>query len=240
MHTPRPLQPDPALLYEQERLRFIATLRSVPTGLLSTLVPATPGWTIRDVLAHVVGITADLNAQRFGHGDPELWTANQLALRADHSLKTLIVEWDREAPLFESGLGLFGYEFGAHYLGDLLQHVLDVDAALRLDVGAALGPAQLRDDESIAVGLSFYLDSFAETLDDKGAGSVEVVASAERRILGTGEVIASVRSSRHELFRALGGRRTIDEIAALDWSGDSESIIGLVSRYPPPVQSLGE
>lgn len=44
----------------------------------------------------------------------------------------------------------------------------------------------------------------------------------------------------YDLFRALGGRKTVAEIAALDWCGDAEAIIGLLSRYPPPVQSLGE
>jgi uncharacterized protein (TIGR03083 family) len=223
---------DPASLYEQERLRFIAMLRAVPTGRLSTPVAATPGWTIRDVVAHVVGITADLNAQRFGDGDPDSWTADQLAQRADHPLEKLVVEWDREAPSFESGLRLFGHQFGAHFLADLLQH--------GFDVAAALGQGRRRDDECVAVGLSFYLESFAESLDGAGAGAVEMIASAERHLVGTGDVVASVRASRHELFRALGGRRTIAEIAALDWSGNNEAIIGLFSRYPPPLQSLGE
>ena len=121
---------DPAGLYEKERLAFVSRLRLLPAGLLATRVAATPLWTVRDVLAHVVGITADLNAQRFGEGDGDAWTLMQVAHRRDCSVDDLAAEWDREAPVFEAGLRLFGYGFGAHYLGDLLQHVGDVAAAV--------------------------------------------------------------------------------------------------------------
>ena len=59
-------------------------------------------------------------------------------------------------------------------------------------------------------------------------------------VLGTGDVIASLSAPRYELFRALGGRRTRAEIAALDWSGDADQLIGLVSRYPMPAVSIAE
>ena len=64
-----------------------------------------------------------------------------------------------QVSLFETGLGLFGYEFGAHYLGDLLQHVGDIHTTL--------GRCPARDDDSIAVALDFYLTSFEASLDER-------------------------------------------------------------------------
>src|SRR5689334_5739288 len=60
---------DPSLLYEDERRAFVARLRLAPIEQLSVTVAATPAWSVGDVLAHVVGIAADLNARRFGEGD---------------------------------------------------------------------------------------------------------------------------------------------------------------------------
>jgi len=225
---------DPADLYHQVRLGFVARLRPLSAEQLSTRVPATPRWSVHDVLAHVVGITADLNAQRFGDGDGDAWTRTQVGARRDRSIDELATEWDEEAPTFEAGLRLFGYGFGAHYLGDLLQHVGDVETAL--------GRPPARNDLVLAVALDFYLESLEESLVEAGIGAlaVHVADDGESWTLGRGPVVASVRGPRYELFRSLGGRRTRDEIAGLDWSGDSERLIGLVSRYPVPDASLHE
>ena len=223
---------DPAALYEAERRAFVSRLRVLSPAVLSTQVAATPGWTVRDVLAHVVGITADLNAGRFGDGDGDAWTLAQVVSRCECTVDDLAAEWDREAPRFEAGLRLFGYGFGAHYLGDLLQHVGDVETAL--------GRSPVRDDITAIVALDFYLESLRGTLDELGVGALEVRPGDEEWVLGPGELRASVSAPRYEIFRALGGRRTRAEVAALGWSGDAARFIGVMSRYPMPETSLGE
>ena len=112
-------------IYERARRELIGLLQSYPAEQLATLVPATPAWSVHDVVSHLVGITADLNAQAFDD-DSDRWTAAQVASRANCSLSELAAEWDREAPLFEDGLRVFGYDLGSHFVGDLLQHVGDV------------------------------------------------------------------------------------------------------------------
>jgi uncharacterized protein (TIGR03083 family) len=223
---------DPAEMYELERVAFIAFLRRQSRDRLDVMVPATPGWGVRDVLAHLVGITADLNAEQFGNGDGDAWTAAQVASRRGRSVDELAIEWDREAPTFEHGLRLFGYTFAAHYLADLLQHVIDVRAALEM--------AWMPADQHLAVALDFYLTSFDEALAAAGAGAVDVRAGDERWRLGDGDAIASVSASRFELFRALGGRRTRQEIRSLGWDGHVDAVVDMVSRYPSPRISLGE
>jgi hypothetical protein len=121
------------------------------SDVLARTVPATPAWSVRDAVAHVVGIAHDLNAQRFDVTDPDTWTARQVRERRDASIDDLEAEWDREAPRFEDGLRLMGYEVGNHFVGDLLQHLADIEHAAGLD--------PIDDDEALAVGLDFYLDT---------------------------------------------------------------------------------
>lgn len=224
---------DPAELYDAERRRLLASVGALTDEQLATIVPATPSWTVHDVVSHLVGIAADLNAQRFGDGDGDRWTRAQIDARRTASVADLAAEWEREAALFVDGLRLFGYDFGAHYLGDLLQHAGDVQHAL--------GRSPSRDDLAVAVGLDFYLASFEETLDEAGVGAVEVrTLDGEQWVLGPGPVAASVRAARWELFRSLGGRRTRAEIVGLDWDGDRAAVVDLVSRYPVPQVSLRE
>ena len=223
---------DPAALYQRERHEFVSFLSGLTPLEVGTTVPATPAWSVHDVLAHLVGITADLNAQRFGGGDGDAWTAHQTETRRFDSVEDLADEWEREGPSFEAGLRLFGYDLGAHYLGDLLQHVSDVHAAL--------GRCPARDDIAVAVALDFYLGSFEEALEQPGVGAVDVQVGDERWRLGRVPLRATLTAERYELFRSLGGRRTLAEIRALHWAGDREAIVGLVSRYPPPVSSLHE
>jgi uncharacterized protein (TIGR03083 family) len=220
-------------LYDTERRGLIALVRSLPDAERHRTVPATPAWTVRDVVAHVVGITADLNAGRFGPDAPDAWTAQQVAARRDRSIDDLAREWDTEAPTFCEGLALFGYEMGSHFLGDLVQHVADVHHALGR-------PRRPDDDEALVVATDFYLDSFHRSLLDAAVGTVVAVVDAERWELGAGKVVAEVRAGRFELFRALGGRRSAAQIRSLAWIGDVDRVAELVSRYGVPATDLVE
>jgi uncharacterized protein (TIGR03083 family) len=220
-------------LYEAERRALLDLVRSLPDEQLHRTVPATPAWTVHDVVAHVVGITADLNAGRFGTDAPDTWTAQQVQSRSDRSVADLAQEWDAEAPRFREGLALFGYEMGSHFLGDLVQHVADVHHALGR-------PRRPDDDEALVVALDFYLDSFHQSLLDAGVGTVVAVIDGERWELGAGEVVAEVTVGRFELFRALGGRRSAAQIRSLTWTGDVDRVAGLVSRYGLPATDLVE
>jgi uncharacterized protein (TIGR03083 family) len=219
-------------IYEAQRNTLLALLRSRRDDELSRRVPATPAWSVSDALSHVVGITADLNAGRLSAASPEEWTAAQVHAREHQTVEERAREWDLEAPRFEEGLRLLGYEIGSHYVGDLLQHVSDIRHAL----GAPL----ITDDEALAVALDFYLVSFEQSLEELGLGTVDVTVDDEHWLVGAGATIALVTAPRYELFRALGGRRSEDQIRSLDWSGDVDAVVPVVSRYPLPQHAIIE
>jgi len=223
---------DAADLYEATRLGLLDLVRSLDEGERARIVPATPAWTVQDVVAHLVGINADLGAGRFGPTAADEWTAAQVEIRRGRSFSELAAEWDAEAPGFEDGLRAFGYEMGSHFLGDLLQHVSDVHHAL--------GLPPVPDDETLLVALDFYLDSFHETLVEAAVGAVHVRASGDDWTLGQGEVVASWSADRFEVFRALGGRRDEGQLRAHEWTGDVDRILPFVSRYGQPEQGILE
>ena len=41
------------------------------------------------------------------------------------------------------------------------------------------------------------------------------------------------------MLRACAGRRTLDAIAAYDWSGDVDAFVGRLSRYEPGRRTSG-
>lgn len=218
-------------LYHRKRHELIELARTLTPDQLHTRVPATPAWSVHDAISHVVGLTADLNALRFPRdGNSDTWTAAQVESRRDRTVEQLGAEWDHEGPTFEKGLRLLGYEFGSHYLGDLLHHIADIHVALRL------GP--IADDEALAVGLDFYLDSTHQALGRADVGAIEVICEPERWRLGSGQVIATLTAGRYDLFRTLGGRRGHVQIRAMTWTGRIDAVILHLSRYPLPVTTV--
>lgn len=224
---------DCGAIYDTERHALVALIGSLPAHRVAARVEATPEWDLHDVVAHLVGIPTDLNAGYYGDGGNDEWTTQQVATRRDRTLEELAAEWDAEAPAFTAGLALFGYELGSHFVGDLLQHIADVHHAVGL-------PRRPDDDPVLVVALDFYLDAFHETLVAEALGSIDIVASGEPWHLGVGPTIATLTGGRFELFRALGGRRTLSQIRAMTWTGDVDAILPHVSRYGLPSTDLVE
>jgi uncharacterized protein (TIGR03083 family) len=210
-------------LYRAKRRQLLDLVRSLDEGRLHAVVPATPAWTVKDVVAHLVGITSDLNALRFDAPDPDTWTARQVERRRSASVADLEAEWEQEAGRFEEGLGLFGYELGSHYVGDLLQH--------SQDVREALGREDVEDDLALAVALDFYVDAFSKALAGNGAGAVVVRVGQEAWTAGTGDVVATVAAGRLPLFRAFAGRIEADRVRSFDWTGDIDAVLPFVNAY---------
>lgn len=217
-------------LYEQVRQRFVGLVTELEPASLERVVPPTPAWRVRDVLAHVVGLTHDLNRGHFGRETPDEWTARQVDTRRRWPIAEIVAEWAVEAPTFEDGLRLFGYGQGSHFVGDLHAHLQDLHQALRL--------APVDDPGVVLVALDFYLGSLDESLRADGAGTLVVVAGKERHQAGEGEPSATLTGSPFDLLRTLSGRRSLAQIEALEWEGDVGALAPRLSRYPLPERDL--
>lgn len=232
---------DTGAVYERTRLAMVATIQALTVAQFEQPVPATPEWRVRDVLAHVVGLAADLNAQHFPAADDAggaAWSRQQVESRRDMPIEQLLAEWAREAPAFEGGLRLFGYGEGSHFVADLHAHHQDVRGALGLG----------RDDDplTVAVALDHYAGYLGQLLTGAAWGTVEIEAGGEVRVAGgAGPRHARVRASAFDVLRALSARRSPAQIRALGWTGDVEELLALLQSalsggYSLPVADVVE
>lgn len=159
-------------MYEVVRARFADALRTLDDRQYATRVPATPEWDVHDVVAHLVGLAADLNAQRFPTDVDDggsAWNAAQISSRRAHTVHELLAEWDHEGPVFDAGLQLFGRDTECHFVGDLVTHVLDVAEALEMSI--------VVPDTAIDMALEHYTGFVSERLDALGATMPTAVLS---------------------------------------------------------------
>jgi len=171
-------------------------------------VPGCPGWTVHDVLAHLVGVTDDgLHGNMEGAPGPA-WTAAQVEKRRGVANAAMLAEWDANAEAFAEALTAF----------NILPGVLDV-LTHEQDLRGALGePGGDPDDLSWAVGV--LLDRLAGRITEAGLPALAVRTERGERVLGEGPPAVHLRTTDLELFRLAFGRRSRDQILELDWSGD--------------------
>ncbi|PQM47529.1 hypothetical protein C1Y40_02277 [Mycobacterium talmoniae] len=117
--------------YRAARQRVADVVSTLSDDQLRTPVPATPGWTVHDVLAHLVGGAADLSSGRLDGAPGDAWTARHVGERRHQSVAELLAEWERVAPGTESALAQSKLS-GPNLAGDVIGHEADLREALRL------------------------------------------------------------------------------------------------------------
>jgi uncharacterized protein (TIGR03083 family) len=197
--------------YRDARLR-IAALVSDEVGDLA--VPATPGWNVHDVVAHVTGVVDDATAGNMEGAPGEAWTAAQVARGVGRSVAEMVAGWHEKAPLIEMFLSSPEGGSRAAAVFDIHTHECDLLTALGRPVGV---PADVLD----WIGQSFR-EGFAKQVREAGLPDV------------------SVDVSDLELFRGRLGRRTTDEVRAYGWSADPTPYLDHWFVFGVAERSLGE
>lgn len=194
------------------------------------VVPACPGWSVENVIAHLTGLADDVVNGRVDGYASEGWTAAQVSKRHGQSLDELFQEWRGSLNEFaqimadidgsslpevvDTAIGpVPRATFKSAFLVDLIQHEHDLRGALGvtrsvLDADTEVLDNQVRNLRNVfAVG---RLPTLLITATD--TGSEWAVGRDDPSIWLNGSTI--------DLLRSLGGRRTVAEIGDLDWSGD--------------------
>lgn len=245
-----------SLAYADVHERLSGVLDGVAEDRADAPVPACPGWSVRDVLAHHCGVVVDTvsgNLAEFVEGLDllEQWrdqdvarardalTARQVIERKGRSLRSLLEEW-REAT--ETLLPMLRGEqplpervpsiFTGVVINDVVVHEGDIRIALGLD-RAPDGPAM-----SLALaGYGFSLDLRLRAL---GLPPLALDYDGKHRQLGgEGQPGATLRATRFDLVRTFASRRTAEEILEFDWSGDPEPLLAILPEYGPIATSTG-
>lgn len=215
--------------YRESRERLTALVRELPPELVDAPVPACPEWLVRDVVGHLAGIAVALPAgDRPGAEGAAAWGARLVAARHDRPVAEVLDEWTAAAPAFEE-LVAGSDTVGPAVTGDVVTH--------EQDVRGAVGRPGARDSAAVEVALEGYVAGLGRRLGDR---ALTVRAGGHEWTVGEGSPEVAVAASPWELLRALTGRRTPDQVRALDWAGDPEPFVAVFSAYGWPAGPLEE
>lgn len=116
-------------LYLDQVRRVSVLVTALPDDQLALRVPATPAWTVRDVVAHLAGGPATILADDADDAPQPSWTARHVAARAGTPVAELLDELNANAA---SVAQRFGGSSRPAIVWDLVVHHADLREALGL------------------------------------------------------------------------------------------------------------
>ena len=218
---------DLARLYRDTRGRVTALVAGLDEATLATAVPACPGWSVRDVLAHLAAVAEDGLTGRLTRPPDDAETAAQVARFGGRDLRAILAAWAQAAPGF-------GEAIAEHRIWPA---VIDV-ASHEQDIRAALGQPGARDAEAVTECAGRLLRwlrppvPLRVTVED-----AEFLAGPEAPENGP---VLSLATTRFEAFRWRMGRRSRAQLAAMDWSGDPAPVLGHLTVFGPAASDIAE
>lgn len=207
------------VLYRQARSRVCDLVGSMSEQQLAKPLPATPSWSGRDLVAHLVGVAADVASGNIAGMTTEPWTAAQVERRKGRDLDDLLAEWDEVGPQAE--LAVAERRVTLPPVHDVTVHETDLREAHDL-------PRAPQD--SVPPLLNSVLTVVARNNADQPGGLLLTSGDQQWRI-GTGEPQASVELDPYELYRGLFSRRSRRQLRAWPWRGDPGSYIDLLPVF---------
>lgn len=208
-----PMTVDLGALYRSARGRISALC--VADGVDPDLiVPATPEWTVHDVVAHLSGIAVDASSGNMDGAPGDQWTAAQVLRGAGRSVPEMLAEWQQTGPMIEGFLSTPDGASASAAVMDIHTHEADLRHALGQPVAI---PSDFLEWAGGAMR-----ESFAGQCAEAGLAAVELSASD------------------FEWFRGRLGRRTPAEVSAYAWSADPGPYLDTFFIFGRATASLGE
>lgn len=202
------------------RARISELTAGLDDARASLPVPTCPEWSVHDVVAHVAGVVDDVLAGRMDGVATEPWTAAQVDARRARPIAAIVDEWSANAPAFEPLLDVAPQ--GRQAVADLVTHEHDVRTALN-NPGA-------RDSDALRVGLDFVATAFVGSA--AALGITVQVRATDGSTFGDDTTGIVLTGEPFELFRAMTGRRSVDQLRGLQWSNDAESVLPAFTYGP--------
>jgi uncharacterized protein (TIGR03083 family) len=219
---------DYGVAYAALRGRVIDLVRRSSDEQLETLAPATPEWRVRDVLAHIVGVTADILGGKLDGIATDGWTAAQVDARRDAPVSALIDEWEANGPVIDPMIPSFGPAAG-QFIVDSITHEQDIRGALD-EPGA-------RDCDAIAIGFEWIGELVGGMRDAAGVGALQIDTASAAYVFGAGEP-ARCATTKFEVVRATTGRRSMSQMEAWGWEGEPRIepiVLPIFTARPEPL-----
>lgn len=215
----------PDLLYRTIRSRIGALLVDAGPAADEIRVPACPDWQVAQLVAHLAGTTVALVAKDSPGDSPQTWVDGHVAARVGRSAVQNWQEWDDAGPAFERLLVAREPAFGS-LLYDAIIH--------EDDLCIALGRPAAADPAAIEYGIRRLFELLDRSARERDLGRLRVDDDGPELAAGTGTPVVSLATpDRWELLRALGGRRTTDQLADIVTAGDLAPWLDALHIRPP-------
>jgi uncharacterized protein (TIGR03083 family) len=245
--------PDLAGAYADTRRSMMDLARALTDDQLSARVPACPGWTVQELIAHVTSIASALANGEFpasldpvaSLADPDQakerdrFVDDAIEARRDRSLDESLEEWETAATALEAMIrGERAWPSGTP---PLAEWVVTTDLAVHHhDLRGALARPGERDSLATGLSLRSYVEGMRFRSAAMGFPTFRIRAGAREWTIGEGEAVATVTADPFELARAASGRRSSDQIRAYDWEGDPQPFLPLFYPYGVRADALVE
>lgn len=179
------------------------------------MTAACPAWSIKDVFAHLAGISTDILAGNTEGAATEPWADGHVADRLDHSLAQVLAEWEKAGEEVSAVMEATGEAFPFQLFVDQWTHEWDIRAAL----GA---PAAVVADTTV---INHFFDDFARVIgaNPKGADldRLYVEVDGQRFTIGgggdDGVDLGEVSFTMFEFARISMGRRSRRQLTEFEW-----------------------
>jgi uncharacterized protein (TIGR03083 family) len=235
-----------AWAYEQGLNELQTILEATEDSAMATPVPACPGWSVADLVAHIVGVAEDSARGAFfpdaadAWRDPavaearEAWTASHVQRHGGRSCEDLLGQLLHHGCSLvlalrrgEPAIASTPIWMVTAPVGDLAVHLADLREALRLppETGSAIA----------RLGFAAFREWLHQRLVAENLPALELSDGRRTWPVGTGNPVGSITAPRQELFRVISGRRSAADIARYDWTTDPAPYLKIIAPYPLPV-----
>ncbi len=200
--------------YIELRGRVVTLLRTVAQREAKEIVPTTPEWTFADLAAHIVGVPEDILSGQMEGAGSDAWTAVQVERHQGETLAQLADHLVATGSI-DAILPNIPQPHLSQFLMDAVNH--------EQDLYLTLGRITARDSDAVHAGLGYMLN----------------VVHAVSPELAT--ALADSLLTPWELLRTLSGRRTVEQIRAIQGI-DAEHLIEILhtTAMKPPMTTVEE
>jgi hypothetical protein len=225
---------DYAAMYSDLRRRVVDVVQGAERPALDTMAPAAPEWRVRDVVAHLSGVCADIVNGNLDGVTTDPWTAAQVDARRDWEIDQLLDEWDEVGRSVEAIIRQFpDTPEWQTFTADAVTH--------EHDIRGALSRPGARDSDALVIVADAAVGRVGARLASEQRGILHIALDDDDpTTVGAGSVTTSLSITRFELARTLTGRRSMSQIADFDWDGEPHPRWLVFDMFTPRTTPLVE
>lgn len=200
--------------YGELRRRTIDMLRDIPADMVEAQVPHCPSWTVRETVCHLIGVPEDVLAGNMEGVTTETWTQAQVDRHSGDSLETLLNIWESIGDTIDLLIPQFPEPINSQFVFDANSH--------EQDIRYAIGSPGARNALSVTVSANWVRNFLSKHSHPQS------------------KEILQAEVSDFDLFRSLGGRRTLAQVRAC---GLNENVVNEIVAGMPvsiPAKEINE